>query len=188
MDVYLIRHTRVQLEGSHCYGRLDVELSPGWEEQASALQARLPADAAIVSSPDRRCRRLAAAFALRSGVDPVVDERLQELDFGAWEGLAWAQIPRVETVNWAKDVWNRAPPGGETYGALYARASGAWQSLLVMNADRVVVVANAGPLRALITIALELPGDSFVRIHLDYGGTTLLSDSSGGWRLEFANR
>ncbi|MFI4889993.1 MAG: alpha-ribazole phosphatase family protein [Steroidobacterales bacterium] len=188
MDVYLIRHTRPDLEGSRCYGRLDVELAPGWEQEAIALQARLPTDAAILSSPDRRCRQLAEEFARRTGTDPGIDARLRELDFGAWEGLTWEQIPRIETTHWAKDVWNRAPPDGETYGALYERVSDAWQSLLLMNADRVVVVGNAGPLRALITIALELPGDAFVRIHLDHGSMTLLSDASGGWRLEFANR
>jgi alpha-ribazole phosphatase len=188
VNVYLIRHARPNLEGSPCYGRVDVDLAPGWEDEAIALQARLPANAAIVSSPDRRCRGYAECIARRMGTDPVIDERLRELDFGAWEGLPWAQIPRIETTYWAKDVWHRAPPGGETYGALYARVSAAWQSLLMMNADTVVVVGNAGPLRALITIALEFPGDAFVRINLDYGSTTLLSDSSGGWRLEFANR
>jgi alpha-ribazole phosphatase len=183
-----MRHTRPDLGGSLCYGRLDAGLPAGWEEQAIALQRRVPADAVIVTSPERRCRQIADFFARRTGTDPVIDERLQELDFGAWEGLPWAQIPRIQTMHWAKDLWNRAPPGGETYGALYARVSAAWHSLLLMSADQVVVVGNAGPLRALITIALELPGDAFVRIHLDYGSMTLLSDSSGGWRLEFANR
>jgi alpha-ribazole phosphatase len=188
VDVYLIRHTRPNLDGSRCYGRLDAGLSPGWTEATAALRTLLPPDAAIVTSPDRRCRQIAEELAREAGVEPVVDERLQELDFGSWEGLAWTEIPRIETTFWARDLWNHAPPGGETYAALYARVSAAWQSLVLLNADRVAVVGNAGPLRALITIALELPGDSFVRIHLDYGRTTLLSDSSGGWRLEFANR
>ena len=127
-------------------------------------------------------------MALRGAAPAIIDERLQELDFGAWEGMAWAEVPHAESVHWAKDVWNRSPPGGETYAALYARASAAWQSLVLMDADAVAVIGNAGPLRALITIALELPRDSFVRIHLDYASVTLLSDLSGGWRLEFANR
>lgn len=188
MNVYLVRHTRPALEGSRCYGRLDVDLPSGWKGDAAALQTRVPAGAALITGPEKRCRQLADLLALRSGAPVAVDEHLQELDFGAWEGLAWAQVPRAESVHWAKDVWNRSPPGGETYAALYARVSAAWQSLMLMDADTVAVIGCAGPLRALITIALELPRDAFVRIHLDYASVTLLSDASGGWRLEFANR
>jgi alpha-ribazole phosphatase len=188
VNVYLVRHSRPALDGGRCYGRFDAQLPPAWKEEVATLQSRLPADPALISSPDRRCRELAELLALRSGSAPLIDERLLELDFGAWEGMAWADIPRAESVHWAKDLWNRSPPGGETYAALYARVSSAWQSLIRMDADTVVVIGNAGPLRAMITMALELPRDAFVRIHLDYAGMTLLSDASGGWRLEFANR
>jgi alpha-ribazole phosphatase len=188
MNVYLVRHTRPALEGPRCYGRLDAELLPGWRDEAAKLLPRLPPDTAVICGKDRRCRQLAEVLAQRDGKEPVIDERLQELDFGTWEGLPWAEIPHVEAAHWAKDVWNRSPPGGETYATLYARVSALWQSLLLMDTDRVAVVGNGGPLRALITIALELPRDAFVRLHLDYASTTLLSDASGGWRLEFANR
>ena len=52
----------------------------------------------------------------------------------------------------------------------------------------VTFTGTAGPLRALITIALELPVDSSLRFHLDYGGIAKLSTSTGAWRLDFANR
>jgi alpha-ribazole phosphatase len=188
VNVFLVRHTSPDLEGSRCYGRLDADLPPGWKEEAANLLRHVPSGTALITSPDRRCRQLADLLALQTGTPAIIDEHLQELDFGAWEGLAWADVPRAESVHWAKDMWNRSPPGGETYATLYARASGAWQSLMLMDVDAVAVIGNAGPLRALITIALELPRDSFVRIHLDYASVTLLSDSSGGWRLEFANR
>ena len=188
MNVYLVRHTRPALEGSRCYGRLDADLPPGWQEEAAILQTRLPADAALLTAPDRRCRQLADLLALPTGNAAIIDDRLVELDFGAWEGLAWADVPHAESVHWAGDVWNRSPPDGETYATLHERVSAAWQSLVLMDVDTVVVIGNAGPLRALITIALELPRDSFVRIHLGYAKVTLLSDASGGWRLEFANR
>jgi alpha-ribazole phosphatase len=188
MNVYLVRHTRPALDGPRCYGRLDADLLPGWRDVAAKLQPVLPADAVVIGSQDQRCRQLAEMLAQRASKEALLDERLQELNFGAWEGLPWAQIPHLESAHWAKDVWNRSPPGGETYATLYARVSALWQSLLLMDTDRVVVVGNGGPLRALITIALELPRDAFVRIHLDYASVTLLSDSSGGWRLEFANR
>ena len=188
MDVYLIRHTRPDLDGARCYGRLDADLAPGWGEEAGALAGRLPDDCPIVTSPDQRCRQLAEVLAAGAMARIVVEADLQDLDFGTWEGLAWADIPRHETTWWASDLWNRAPPGGETYAALHARALAAWARILVLNADRVLVVSNAGPLRALLTIALELPPASFVRFHLGHGSVSLLSGDSRGWRLEYANR
>jgi alpha-ribazole phosphatase len=188
MNVYLVRHSRPDLEGARCYGRFDAGLPRRWQEEVATLKERLPADAALISSPERRCRMLADLLALRSRTPLLIEERLLELDFGAWEGLLWADIPHADSVHWAKDLWNRAPPGGETYAGLYARVGDAWQSVVRMDADTVIVIGNAGPLRALLTIALELSWDSFVRFHLDYAGTTLLSDASGGWRLEFTNR
>jgi len=114
MDVYLIRHTRPDLQGARCYGRLDAELAAGWGEEAAALAARLPAVQGVVTSPDRRCRELAEVLAAGATGAVTVDADLQDLDFGTWEGLLWADIPRHESTWWAKDLWNRAPPGGET--------------------------------------------------------------------------
>jgi alpha-ribazole phosphatase len=188
LDVYLIRHTRPDLDSHRCYGRFDVGLPRGWEDEASGLRTRLPPNPAIVTCGVQRCHLLATLLATATGSAPIVDDRLQELNFGDWEGRAWAEISRVETDAWAKDVWNRAPPNGETYAAMHARVGAAWQSLLRIDADNVVIVGTAGPLRALLTIALELPAEAFIRIHLDYGSVTRLSDSSGGWRLEFSNR
>lgn len=188
MEVWLVRHPRPDLDGDRCYGRLDVGLAAGWEAAATALRAQLPGDAAIVAGPERRCRELATALAAGRAGEPVVDEDLRELDFGAWEGRAWSAIPLPESTHWAKDVWHRAPPLGETCAALVERAGRAWQSVLQMNTDRVVLVGSAGPLRALLTIALALPREAFLRFELAYGGRSLLSDALQGWCLLYLNR
>jgi alpha-ribazole phosphatase len=188
MDVYLIRHTRPDLEGARCCGRLDAELAPGWGAEAQRLAAQLPALQVIVTSPDRRCRELADVLADGTAATVTVDADLHDLDFGTWEGVPWAEIPRHESTWWAADLWNRAPPGGETYAALHARVAAAWGRILLLNADAVLLVGNAGSLRALLTIALELPPASFVRFQLDHGSLSRLSGRADGWRLEYANR
>lgn len=188
MDIYLIRHTQPDIDSGRCYGRLDVGLLPQFEIEASRLRARLPAAATVVTNAAQRCHRLAVLLAEAMGSQPIVDDRLRELDFGQWEGRAWAEIPRVQTDVWSRDVWNRAAPDGETCAAMHARVGAAWESLLLIDAADLIVVGCAGPLRTLITIALELPAEAFIRIQLDFGGLTKLSDRSGGWRLEFANR
>jgi alpha-ribazole phosphatase len=188
MDLYLVRHTRPDLAEGVCYGRLDVALAAGFETEGLALQSRLPATGRVITAGAQRCRRLAALLAGSGGTPLDVDERLRELDFGRWEGAQWSDVPRAETDAWTSDMWNRAAPDGESYSMLHTRVTDAWQSMLGAQEEVLVVVGPVGALRALITIALELPAEAFLRIHLDYGGITKLSDATGGWRLEFANR
>jgi alpha-ribazole phosphatase len=156
--------------------------------QAAHLVPLLPAAARVLSAPAKRCTLLAEHLASALGTKPAIDARLAELDFGRWEGIAWADIPRVQTDVWTRDVWNNAPPEGEAYAALHARVGAAWESLLAAGMEPAVIVGCIGPLRSLITIILELPVDAFLRFNLDHGGITRLSDSTGGWRLDYCNR
>jgi alpha-ribazole phosphatase len=188
MDIYLIRHSRPDLAADTCYGRFDAALPANFRDDVQHLPQRLPAQAPILTCDAQRCRTLASflATALHSTVS--IDTRLQDLDFGRWEGQLWSDIPQIQTRVWSRDVWNSAPPDGETYTSLHARVSAAWEALLLNDSEQLIVVGNGGPLRALMTIALELPADSFLRFNFDYAGMSKLSDASGGWRLEFANR
>ncbi len=188
MDVYLIRHTQPENSAGLCYGRLDIAPAADVGAAAERLTPQLPKQAPIVTADAKRCVRLAEHLAAALASPLRVDARLQELDFGQWEGRLWSDIPRIQTDVWARDVWNQSAPGGETYAALYARVGAAWEALLQIETECLVIVGTAGPLRALITIALELPADSSLRFHLDYGGIAKLSTSTGAWRLDFANR
>lgn len=188
MDVYLIRHTKPENSAGLCYGRLDVAVGPEFAAAAERLPPLLPKQAPIVTTDAQRCMRLATHLSAELSAPLRLDARLQELDFGQWEGRLWSDIPRIQTDVWARDVWGQSPPGGETYAELFARVGAAWESLLQIEAPSFLIIGAAGPLRALIAIALELPVESSLRFNLDYGGVARLSDASGGWRLEFANR
>ena len=188
MDVYLIRHTRPDLNPDVCYGSLDVGLPADFAVEAERVAAALPAAVPIMTTRARRCRLLADLVAARLGSRLIVDDRMRELDFGQWEGVPWRDIPRAQTDAWTRDIWNRSAPGGESYSAMHARVSAAWEVMLAGSYDALALIGHAGPLRAMITIALELPAESFVRIHLDYGGIAKISDSTGGWRLDYSNR
>ncbi|MDE2296473.1 MAG: histidine phosphatase family protein [Gammaproteobacteria bacterium] len=188
MDVYLIRHTTPDIDPGICHGRLDAPLRSGVEDRVERLAGALPQAAPITTAASRRCRGLADPLAARLGSTVTVDDRLREMDFGHWEGRPWRTIARAETDAWTRDFWNRAPPEGESYAAMHARVAAVWEALPGRGSDSAVLIAPAGPLRALITIALELPAEAILRIHVDHGGLARLSDATGGWRLEFSNR
>lgn len=149
-----LRHPRTVAAPGTCYGRLDLDCGPGVGEAIAALLETLPAATSVLSSPARRCRLLADRIGARDGVPVIADSRLHELDFGAWEGSAWAAIDRAESDRWAADPFTVAPPGGETFAALHARVAAA----LAEAPEGAVVVTHAGVIRAARMI---LTGVSF---------------------------
>lgn len=149
-----LRHPETDAGPDICYGQSDIGLGPAAEEQISAALAAVPPVTAIHSSDLLRCRILAVRFAARDGVAPVLDPRLREYHFGAWEGRRWSDIPRHESDPWTGDLWGMAPPGGETFAALHARVAEALAGI----ADGALVVCHAGVIRAARMI---LTGASF---------------------------
>jgi alpha-ribazole phosphatase len=53
------------------------------------------------------------------------DPALLELDFGGWEGRAWAAIARGEIDAWVADFANHRPGGGESLAQMLERVA-AW--------------------------------------------------------------
>ncbi|MEM7526475.1 MAG: histidine phosphatase family protein [Pseudomonadota bacterium] len=140
----MLRHPTPLGGAGLCYGRLDLPCAPEAAEEIAVACASAPKACSILSSPASRALSLARALAARDGLAVEVDARLQELDFGAWEGRRWSEIDRRESDPWATDPMNRAPPGGESFAALRARVSDALDEL----AERTLIVTHAGPIRA----------------------------------------
>ena len=136
-----IRHPPLRDVAGLCYGRRDLRIEA---EDVAAAAATLQAQPAlpILSSPAQRCLDLARAIA---GPRPVaVDGRLQEMDFGAWEGQSWSALPRDDLDRWAADVAGFRPPGGECFRDVLARLHDAFGALHAPH----LIVTHAGIIRA----------------------------------------
>ena len=94
---------------------------------AEALAAALPASVQLAHhSPLQRCAQLARALqALRPGLALHADARLQELDFGDWEGRAWDAIGRAPVDAWTADFASHRPGGGESLADMLQRVAAA---------------------------------------------------------------
>jgi len=148
MRVLLLRHTAADLPAGICYGRLDVGVRSPAAMHALAHSLALDGFRRVVTSPSRRCQALADAVAMRCGTKPTIDERLLELDFGAWEGMAWDDVPRAELDPWAANPRTVAPRCGETGAALVRRVSRACDDIRSAGTD-CVVVSHGGPLKLM---------------------------------------
>lgn len=147
MKAVLVRHTRLVDVSGLCYGRADVALADTFADEARALMDALPwKPRAVWSSPAARCRALAEVLA--QGAPVRWDTRLQELDFGDWEGRRWETFWGPESEAWALDPWTLRPPGGETALELWARVAAVREEVQAFSDDaRVLIVTHGGVIR-----------------------------------------
>jgi alpha-ribazole phosphatase len=168
--VFLIRHPRPAVAPGICYGSSDLDLADDVLECAARLRQALPAPIALYSSPLQRCRRLAEA--LRGA--PVYDERLREIDFGAWEMRSWNEIPCAELDAWAAAPLDYVPPGGESVSALRARVTAFLDEHSGRDGEDLAVVTHAGVMRILAAQLQGLAEEACFNLRFGYGELTLL--------------
>ncbi|MGW2513510.1 bifunctional RNase H/acid phosphatase [Streptomyces scopuliridis] len=172
----LLRHGETALTPEKRFsgsGGSDPELSAAGRRQAEAVAASLAARGTIqeiVSSPLRRCRETAGAVASRLGLEVTVEEGLRETDFGAWEGLTFAEVRE----RYADDLsaWLTSPDvaptgGGESFTTVGRRVAAVRDRLLERYRGRtVLVVTHVTPVKTLIRLALGAPPESLFRMEL----------------------
>lgn len=148
MALTLVRHTAPEVVKGTCYGRTDLPLAASFEEELKHVLASVPDARQIVTSPLRRCRSLASRLSLHLNSQLHPAEHWIEMDFGSWEGLPWAEIPRTDLDAWAADFHGYAGHGGESVAMLEARVRAA----LAATPPDSIVVTHSGCIRAVCAI------------------------------------
>lgn len=152
MDVTLVRHTRVAVVPGMCYGNTDVDLATSFLEEAERVRLNL-ADRVfdlVYSSPLQRCHKLAVYCGF---INPILDDRLKELNFGNWEGQRWDEIRDPLLQEWY-DNWLSVPAGGaESFLEQYNRVTAFLDDLKATGRENVCVFTHGGTIRAALIYA-----------------------------------
>lgn len=147
-SLWLVRHARPLIAPGICYGATDVAA----DAQDTAALARtlardVPQRAPIRCSPLRRCTALAEALCRwRPDLRWHVDARIAEMDFGHWEGVAWADIPRAELDRWSREFATLRFGGVESAQQMLDRVHEAWMETRSL-AGCAVWLTHAGVIR-----------------------------------------
>jgi broad specificity phosphatase PhoE len=167
--LFLVRHGQTESSLRLAYsGHSDVALTPAGSEQARRVAAQL-AEAGIdgvFTSPLSRARDTARPIADAAGAPLTIDERLIEVDYGAFEGLdraaASARFGQAFD-DWRADPFGSPVPGMEPLPAVLVRARDATADALAA-CERPVIVGHQGILRIVLVALGELaPQDYFSR-------------------------
>ncbi|KAA1415865.1 MSMEG_4193 family putative phosphomutase [Nocardioides humilatus] len=178
--VLLVRHGRTTANASGMLaGRLaGVRLDEVGLSQVEAAAARIAAVplAALVTSPQERCRQTAKAISLAQTARPkaVTERGIAECDYGEWQGRPLRELAKEKLWSTVQRHPSAAAfPGGESMVAMWHRAVDA-----VRRHDAAVEAAH-GPgavwvavshgdiIKSILADALGMHLDLFQRINVD---------------------
>jgi len=177
-QLWLVRHgqTEWSASGRHT-GRTDIPLDENGREQARELAATLAAlpIALVLTSPLQRARETCALAGLGDGA--VVDDDLQEWDYGDYDGLTTDEI-RAARPDWT--LWRDGCPGGETAAQVGVRADRVIRRARDAGGDT-IVFAHGHLLRVLAVRWIGLGPEAGALLALTTATVSLL-----GWEREQA--
>lgn len=174
MKVTLIRHTSVAVESGICYGWTDVEVAPSFVDEAANVALSLAGSHfdAVFSSPLLRCRKLADFCGFPQ---PIIDERLKELNFGRWEMQKWEDITDPSLQLWYKD-WIHLPAGGaESYTSQCLRVAHFLDSLHTLSHQEIGIFTHRGVIASAMVYAQQCTIEDSFSFDIPYGSTTIIT-------------
>lgn len=179
--LYLVRHGRTAGNADGLLqGRLDLPLDETGERQAEAMAAHVRS--ITVGVDEVWCSSLlrATQTAALYGVEPMIDDRWIEINFGMYEGARMTEMPGAVWDAWREDP-DFAPEGAETFGAVAARVRPACEELIGRAVDRdIVVVSHMMPIKTAAAWALDSTLDIIFRSHLSQGSLCRISAGNYG--------
>jgi len=177
-QLWLVRHgqTEWSASGRHT-GRTDLPLDEAGRDQARRLAsvlAGLPVRL-VLTSPLQRARETCALAGY--GDRAIVDDDLQEWDYGDYDGLTTDEIRRARP-DWT--LWRDSCPGGETAAQVGARADRVIARVRDAGGDA-IAFAHGHLLRVLAARWVGLEPEAGALLALTTATVSLL-----GWEREQA--
>ncbi len=173
MEIYLIRHGETNWNlNRKVQGRSDIPLNDYGIELAYKTKAGLEGDGvcfdAAYCSPLIRAVKTAQILLEGTGIEPVKDKRLEELDFGDFEGFSIEKAQtEPEYADFAKvfdEPASYVPRNGESFEELYERSrSFIKEVLLPLEGKRkcVLIAAHGALIRGIMNVIGDIPISDF---------------------------
>lgn len=172
MEIYVIRHTPVNISKNICYGQSDVEISETFLQDSEILAKKLPENFdQVFTSPLTRCTSLAEELSFSN---VILDDRLKEMNFGDWELKSWDEINSIELQNWMDNFDTVSTPNGESLEELYLRVESFYDELKKVNHEKVLIITHAGVIRCLWAKILQIPLKNCFKIPVGFGEVLII--------------
>jgi alpha-ribazole phosphatase len=166
MEVYLIRHTPVDVDKNRCYGQSEVPLAPSFLADSQNLKEQLPKDFDLIfCSPSARCKVLASELNLG---DIHYRGELLEMNFGDWENKNWNDLDQQSLMVWMNDFVHQKTPNGESLSLLYDRVSSFMNELRKFDKKKILIITHAGVIRCIWAFLLQIQLSNIFKIPVGF--------------------
>ena len=194
MKLFLIRHGETPWTVAKRYqGSTDVSLSSEGIQQARAIARALRPvrPTHLYTSELRRARGTAQRVGRELGLRPVTDSRLNEIDFGKWEGVYYDRLSKEGGLPFRK--WRegrlKKPPGGESITSLARRVGQFFKEVLKNHPEETVaIVSHGGPIKMFLFNALKAKSCSIWSFRIDPASITLIEGNARLLQIVWTNR
>ena len=177
LQIDLLRHGESEL--SHTLrGSLDDALTTqGWQQMLSSIDQSQPQQWDVVfSSPLQRCRIFAEHIVKERDIPLILDQSLQEMHFGDWEGQSiqelYEQFPETLADFWQKPT-QTILPNAESMQQFHLRVSQAMteiqQQMQSQGWQSALVVTHGGVIKLLKCMVLQQPLDDVLKMTAELG-------------------
>ena len=162
--LFLMRHGAIATPGILA-GKTDIALSELGREQVSTALASIEEVERCISSPLIRCHQSANRFCQQQSLPLAVDSRIQEMNFGDWDGRPYQDLwamsacsPTSSIGDFWQNPWQNPPPNGETMENFVSRVDSWWQDFCSKSKlQNTLVFTHAGVIKHLLARMLNLP-------------------------------
>ncbi|MBI5418380.1 histidine phosphatase family protein [Candidatus Poribacteria bacterium] len=178
--VYLIRHGDVTKNNIPRYfGISDVELNnDGLKQLDSILNfIRNKQIKCVYSSNLKRTIHMAQAAASALKIEHKIIPEFNEINFGKWEGLSFAEIKNKyseEFESWMEKKLNFSFPAGESLDEVRARVLPKYKEIIFNNSEpEILMILHKSVIKIILCDALKSP-DSYWFINQDYAAMNII--------------
>ena len=188
--IYLLRHGRIEGYGTKRFiGQTDVLLDDLGKSQAKTWHKALTSIHfnAVYSSSLKRCCQTAQLVCPKQNIN--IDNRLNEINMGNWDGKTFDEIKKKSLEEFEKrgsQIYQFRPANGESFKDLSDRIFPFFNSLETAGLNHgithgqedpctnILVITHAGVIRLLICHILEMNPEDLFKIKLVYGELFIL--------------
>jgi broad specificity phosphatase PhoE len=193
LTIYLLRHGQTELsrEDNFCGSGLDPELTSDGMKMAQAFADAYHATPwrAIYCSSLRRGIATAQPLCGALGMQLQVREDLNEIAYGAWEGLTKEKVEQAyhdDYISWLADPAWHAPTGGELATVVARRGLQVIEEIKHgFSEGRVLVVSHKATIRIILCSLLGIDVGRFrYRLACPVGSVSVVEFTSQGPLLQ----
>jgi len=187
----LLRHGALQ-GGIKYRGHIEEDLTPDGRAQMDHVWEKISSNIElIITSPLSRCAVPSHDWAEQKNIPCIIEPRIAEMHYGAWEGLSHNEIeiqfPGI-LKQWRHDPTGMRPPQGESPEELQARIADFWQDACKKyRGKHSLIVGHSGSTRMLIAHIQQQPIAYTRHITMPYACWSRVEHHAGKNTMLFIN-